>query len=57
MNVSFDENLTLKELLSVVGKSFGIDDITWITEKELGQNGKYFLPSVDCGPINNGLCK
>jgi len=41
----------------MMGKYFGINDITWVTEKELGQNGKYFLPSVDCGPVNNDFCK
>lgn len=58
-NVCFDGHLTLKGLLFKIARVMGIDEskIGMVDEKDLIKSGKFFYPSVECGPITNKKAK
>ena len=56
-NVCFDNPITLKVFIDMVAKEMGIADLEFIDEKDLISSGKFFYPSVECGPLNNSKAK
>lgn len=56
-NVCFEEHLTLKELVERMAEFMGVKSLNFIDERDLIKAGKFFYPSVECGPLSNAKAK
>ena len=52
-NLCFDEQITLLQLINKIKEFLKIEKIEFLDEKDLVKGGKFFYPSVECGPISN----
>lgn len=52
-NLCFDQNTTLMNLLVEMAKNLKVKNLNTVDENELISSGKFFYPSVECGPICN----
>lgn len=51
-NLAFEEKISLKVLIEKLAAFIGIEKVNFIDEKKLIKAGKFFYPSVECGPLN-----
>lgn len=56
-NVCFEEHLTLKELVEKMAEFMEVKSLKFIDERDLIKAGKFFYPSVECGPLSNSKAK
>ena len=56
-NVCFDEHLTLEDLVKRMAEVMGVKKLNFIDERDLIKVGKFFYPSVECGPLSNAKAK
>lgn len=45
------------ELLHKIANELSIKKLNFIDENDMVKSGKFFYPSVECGPISNALSK
>jgi hypothetical protein len=45
------------ELLHKIANELSIKKLNFIDENDMVKSGKFFYPSVECGPISNTLSK
>jgi hypothetical protein len=54
-NLCFNESVTLLELLQMTCKRMLAEGVKFIHERDLYRNGKFFLPSAECGVLSSDL--
>lgn len=52
-NLCFNEGITMLELLQMTCKRMFAEGVKFIHERDLYRNGKFFLPSAECGTLSN----
>jgi nucleoside-diphosphate-sugar epimerase len=56
-NLAFEEKISLKAFIEKIAGMIGVDKVNFIDEKKLVKAGKFFYPSVECGPLNISKAK
>lgn len=56
-NICFDQHTTLLNLINLIAQNMKVENLKFLDENELVRPGKFFYPSVECGPISNQKAK